>query len=775
MELIKSFSQLGKSDAAIAGGKGASLGEMTQAGIPVPQGFVVLSGAFERFIEETDLVQEIDAVLATVDPHTMHTVEHASEKIQALILGANMPDDLRSSILQNYKTLDAEFVAVRSSATAEDSASAAWAGQLDSYLNTTEGELLKNVQRCWASLFTPRAIFYRFEKELHLTKISVAVVVQKMVHSEVSGIAFSVHPVTEDRNQLIIEAGFGLGEAIVSGQVTPDSYVVEKSPRKIIDVNVSTQTRALYRAAGGGNEWRDIAGDVASSQVLNEPQILELSDLIVKIENHYGFPCDIEWAFEAGKFYIVQSRPITTLSAVPTPISDSLINRLKKAVGEDEYIVIRGKYAALFVTTWILKNGDFPLYMASSADASVIIGDEDLYKDYARRVFAAYVQGEFTISAFKEKYAAYVANLTAQYQSAMQLDIAACSDAELAERVGKAQTIFDELTSDTLFIEFLVPEVISDVLKGSRFAAIDARHVLEQAAAMPFDSFEHRHRALKIKALHAAGGVVTSQLIRDVKYLFTDYQCTKPDAAIRAELEALQGALPPMVEEASAPTLSQDEQYLFDYFVYISRLRDYRKDHLAMAQALLQLFGEELCRRVGLLPHDALNMLPTELMQGVAYIREHKDDIVARRGGLEAYSISRDNTNIHASTIDVGALAKEFSHQHDTHTNEIKGDGASRGVARGRVRIVYDAMRENEFIDGEVLVTSMTRPEFVPLMKRAGAIVTNEGGITCHAAIVSRELKKPCVIGTRIATEFLKTGDMVEVDAEKGIVRILER
>jgi len=205
-------------------------------------------------------------------------------------------------------------VAVRSSATAEDSSSAAWAGQLDSFLNTTEKTLLANVQKCWASLFTPRAIFYRFEKGLHNNKISVAVVIQKMIESEVSGIAFSVHPVTQDHNQLIIEAGYGLGEAIVSGQITPDSYVIEKNPRRIIDRNVSTQERGIYRKPKeGGNEWQNIPQDKGKKQKLTDGQILELSELILKIENHYGTPQDIEWAYENNKFYITQSRPITTL------------------------------------------------------------------------------------------------------------------------------------------------------------------------------------------------------------------------------------------------------------------------------------------------------------------------------------------------------------------------------------------------------------------------------------------------------------------------------
>jgi len=148
-------------------------------------------------------------------------------------------------------------------------------------------------------------------------------VVQKMVESEISGIAFSVHPVTQDYNQLIIEAGLGLGEAIVSGQITPDSYVVEKTPRRILDKNISLQTRGFYRSDLQGGErsrttepnaWRDIPEEEGAKQVLSDEKIFELSDLVLKIENHYGFPCDIEWAYERGKFYIVQSRPITTLA-----------------------------------------------------------------------------------------------------------------------------------------------------------------------------------------------------------------------------------------------------------------------------------------------------------------------------------------------------------------------------------------------------------------------------------------------------------------------------
>lgn len=313
MEFTKPFSDLNKKDTNIAGGKGASLGEMTQADIPVPNGFVVLSTTFDYFLHKTDLTQEIDAILKTVDHKAIHTVENASEKIRGLIENQPVPEEITKEITKEFAKLDSEFVAVRSSATAEDGAEHAWAGQLDSFLNTDSETLLNNVRKCWSSLFTPRAIFYRFEKGLHGTNISVAVVVQKMIQSEVSGIAFSVHPVTEDRNQLIIEAGYGLGEAIVSGSITPDSYVIEKEPRNILDVNVADQRKGLFRSKTG-NKWSVIGSETGSRQKLSNEQILELSDIILKIENHYGFPCDIEWAHKDGRFYIVQSRPITTLN-----------------------------------------------------------------------------------------------------------------------------------------------------------------------------------------------------------------------------------------------------------------------------------------------------------------------------------------------------------------------------------------------------------------------------------------------------------------------------
>ena len=242
MKFTKNFKGINKKDVGIAGGKGASLGEMLRAKIPVPAGFVVLASAFDRFLLETDLAQDVQAQLDKVNYKDTNSVDKASNVIRDMILGAKFPDDLKKEILAEFKKLKAPLVAVRSSATAEDSKTAPWAGELETYLNTDAKNLISNVKKCWSSLFTPRAIFYRHEKKLLKAKVSVAVVIQKMIPSEVSGICFTVHPVTRDKNQMIIEAGWGLGEAIVSGQITPDSYVIGKKDWSIIDININKKS-----------------------------------------------------------------------------------------------------------------------------------------------------------------------------------------------------------------------------------------------------------------------------------------------------------------------------------------------------------------------------------------------------------------------------------------------------------------------------------------------------------------------------------------------------
>ena len=258
MKYTFNFKKLSKDDVATAGGKGASLGEMMAVKIPVPTGFVVLASAFDKFY------------------------------------GSAFSESLAKEILAEFKKLKTKYVAVRSSATAEDSSSAAWAGQLKSYLNVTEKNLIKSIEKCWASLYSPRANAYRSLKGLDKKKISVAVVIQKMVQSEISGITFTVHPVTKDKDQMVIEAGYGLGEAIVGGKITPDTYFINK------------------KNIGIGHLYL-VSKSIQGKQKLSDKQIIKLAKFCQKIEKLFRYPQDIEWAFAKGKFYILQSRPITTL------------------------------------------------------------------------------------------------------------------------------------------------------------------------------------------------------------------------------------------------------------------------------------------------------------------------------------------------------------------------------------------------------------------------------------------------------------------------------
>lgn len=312
-ELIATFQNLRKSDVALAGGKGASLGEMTRAGIPVPPGFVILTPAFQQFVDKNKLADDLSEPLAKFDPHDASAAEVISEQIRNTMMKAEMPHALQEEIVSDFRGLKTRFVAVRSSATAEDTGKTSWAGELESYLNTTEKDLLDNVKRCWASLFTPRALHYRAEHGLLKTDISVAVVVQQMVDSEVSGIMFTAHPVTKDRDMMVIEAAFGLGEAIVQGMITPDTYIVNKKDLTIFDTNIGTQTKKIIRNKRGHNETIELSEQEGSKRALAEPEILDVAKLGMHIEQHYQFPQDIEFARAKGTTYIVQSRPITTL------------------------------------------------------------------------------------------------------------------------------------------------------------------------------------------------------------------------------------------------------------------------------------------------------------------------------------------------------------------------------------------------------------------------------------------------------------------------------
>lgn len=312
-----SIKNLGVNDIPIAGGKAANLGELTSAGFDVPPGFVLTTESYDYYLKHNDLASVIEKALADLDISSDVSLQNASISIRKAFEEGEMPKDLETAILEEYKKLGKgkyPLVAVRSSATAEDLPTASFAGQQDTYLNVSEPEsLLLSVKKCWSSLFTPRAIAYRVSKHFEHDKVKLAVVVQRMVNSDISGIMFTIDPNSE-LPHIIIEAGYGLGEALVGGKVTPDTYVVDKFHSKILNRRISNQTWKLVRGESGECMRVDVPEELAKKQKMTDDQILRLADIGNQIEMHYGRPMDIEWAMEGGEMYIVQARPVTTLN-----------------------------------------------------------------------------------------------------------------------------------------------------------------------------------------------------------------------------------------------------------------------------------------------------------------------------------------------------------------------------------------------------------------------------------------------------------------------------
>lgn len=289
---VKNLKKISRKDVDIAGGKASSLGELIKIKAPVPNGFVILSNIFNNLFKENEI--KIESLFKKINYKDINSIRKISKQIQKLVLNFKIGKEIKKEILKEFLKLKTQKVAVRSSATAEDSSTASWAGELETYLNVGRRNLLKSIKRCWSSLFSPRAVFYRHDKRLDKKRISVAVIVQNMVQSEVSGVAFTANPVKKNKEQIVIEAGYGLGESIVGGEIIPDTYTVYKKDWSILDINIGEQKGTRIQKLAG---W----------------QIIKLAQLCCKIENYYRSPQDIEWAMKDNKFYILQSRSITTL------------------------------------------------------------------------------------------------------------------------------------------------------------------------------------------------------------------------------------------------------------------------------------------------------------------------------------------------------------------------------------------------------------------------------------------------------------------------------
>jgi len=724
MELIRPFEKLNKNAGNIAGGKGASLGEMTQAGITVPEGFVILSTAFEKFLEETDLNVQIETILTSLDHKDIHAVEHTSEKIKSLIFDIEIPKDITDEIKIFLKNLSAEFVAVRSSATAEDGVGHTWAGQLESYLNTTEESLLENIKKCWASLFTPRAIFYRFEKKLHTQKISVAVIVQKMIQSEISGIAFSVHPVTQDKNQLIIEAVKGFGEAIVSGSVTPDSYIVAKDTKITLNSNF------------------------IDKPILNNNQILELASLVIQIEKHFGFPCDIEWAFEKDKFYILQSRPITTLDGFETKANDKKFVSFENPIYPYFYSSTANAPKQKFNDKYLM-GGWYVKFRYGTT--TIVDAPESSFEEYGEFFLDLLLNKDNEFENYIFELAKKLIKLNKELEERNYIDL----KNETISNLQDFYKEFDEVYSVAIGIGYSLDYAFDKYVKSEK---IDI-HTTEKK----YQSFVQKEKCELQQIFRNTENFDNKVAEHALKYSWLqndysgEYRLNKEDFIKRKDEVLKEDIIYSDIE-------LQKPNSILEWIGFLTMMRDERKKANLIVDGLLDRYLSEECKKYGISREIAVMNTIDEFEQN-------------KSGTLKNYKGVRTAEVTHDGLVDISSEKWETTVKDvliDSNAKTIQGVSAMTGKVIGTVKIVLSRNDFHKLNDGDILVTSMTRPEFTQVLSKVSAIITNEGGITCHAAIIARELKKPCIIGTKIATKVLKDGDRVEVDANSGTVRILE-
>ncbi len=315
------FRDVGKDDIALVGGKGANLGELERAHIPVPPGFIVSADTYLRFLHMAGLVEAIRQDLAGLDVNDSDRLQAVAATIQQRMTSTPMPEAIADQIREAYQQLGGGPVAVRSSATAEDLPEASFAGQQATFLNVVGADAVVHaVQQCWASLFEARAIFYRVQGGWDHLAVSLAVPVQRMVQSEISGVMFTIEPIHNDPNIIVVEAIYGLGEGIVSGEISPDHYEVAKDSLAITASGIARQDRALRRNPRQGpgepaNLWDPVAAPLQTQPKLTPQQVQALAAIGRRVEQHYGQPQDIEWAWADGQFCLTQTRPVTTVRA----------------------------------------------------------------------------------------------------------------------------------------------------------------------------------------------------------------------------------------------------------------------------------------------------------------------------------------------------------------------------------------------------------------------------------------------------------------------------
>jgi phosphoenolpyruvate synthase/pyruvate phosphate dikinase len=748
--MIKFFEDITDDELLIVGGKGMSLAKMINGWFNVPPGFVLTTDAFNQ-----------DKSIWWDD------------------------------VLYAFDQLDCQYVAVRSSGTKEDGLDDSFAGQFDTYLYVDRDHLIAKIQDCHDSIKWERLQEYCISKDIDIHSIKVAVVIQKMVNSEVAGVWFSVHPVTQDTNTIIIEWAYGLWEAVVSGAVTPDSYLVDKITRKITQKYISTQTTQLIRGVTGGNERVNIPLPDQTLQKMSDIHILELAEIIIQLEQFYGLPVDTEWALENSVIYMTQSRPITTLHSW----SDSLVKLSipefiyhVDLIGSRPSNIQRDECMKLFMYNY--NNTEF---------VTIPIDHTNRGYYYEKDKFHTYLEEWKNTLLTYEGYRNYLLEYSKIKERVSQFVVQdKLSKHEIKQKFYERYELISSMTPYIMCSvgteDFLDP-LCRDLLQQYYPDRVDG---IFDVIANPTELTEYQMMMKKIYEIKLWLHQHSILQLVDDYYRYPEYRFTEE---LYTE-QYFQNILDNLTFEYAQYEYNKLIALLSENKKRFLKTVDSVQDH-PNVQHLLEVINTNIWLRTDRV--DTFKKWQPQIRklysQIVSFLHQEGklnytyDDILwmtndevynyLNHNDIVSYKIiQKRKTNECVMIYDWKRVYIDLDKENIQsikniilweYTSEIKGMVSYPGNVQGRVQIVRSREDLSLVMQGDILVAKTTFVEYTPAMKVAWAIVTDEGWITSHAAIVSRELKKPCIVWCKKAVDALCTWDIIAVDANNGVVRIIEK
>ncbi|XHW91002.1 PEP/pyruvate-binding domain-containing protein [Streptococcus dysgalactiae subsp. equisimilis] len=821
--MILDFNEIKKEDVLVAGGKGANLGEMTSAKINVPSGFVITADAYRDFLKVNgiDILIE-NGIKKSVDDKRklLNEAEHFRGKIKS----GKFPERLENAIREKYFNHGNNTrVAVRSSATAEDLPDASFAGQQETYLNVQGIESVLNaVRNCYASLWGNRAVSYRFHQGYDQTSVSIAVVIQEMIESEKSGVLFTVNPVNKKENEMQINASFGLGESVVSGRVTADSYIIDKSG-KIAQVNIgSKETQIIY----GDKETVEVAvsSDKRKTRALNDREILELMKCGLEIEKHYRMPMDIEWAIKNDIVYILQARAITTLKNSGNDITgNDLIEKyikgkkIKKDTREVMSFFLEKMPFAHRVLDFdylmaindqkvnILSEGGIILPRNPIIDDDGIQTFSDEGKRIGKNIFKFFnilknmKDFEFCYKKCKDFMNIYETEI----EEIKHLNFENMTLMECGNFLEESYALLQKLAYDrfkyALFPSVLNSKKFTKIIKkvNSNYSSFDFYWDLDnKTSVITNDVYTMACEIRKNEALKRA--IISGDNFKELYKKFnefknisdefmkdngfkSDYNCYCLSAKTFLEdPDRLTNILRPILNENSNESKdTKDFSKLMESIegIYGKKYQDIEKQikyfryfHVVREESqylweTLFYYVRKCVKRINFI------LLGDENIEiGVANLF-HKELLKAiNRGNLNESDKEKINRRNEKFPLAVKVWEASKLLIFKTDGDVLKGVSGSTGIAVGKVCLINSPKEFYKMKKGDILVCHLTDPEWTPLFKLASAVVADTGSALSHAAIVAREYNIPAVLGVGFATTKFKDGDTIQVDGNTGEV-----